>query len=58
MSRIPGANSKAGATNPISLLVETDSLFLATGNLALWIRKRTGILYLIRRGEPEAGEIP
>lgn len=42
----------------ISLLVETNSLFLITGNLALWRRERSEILDQIAPRESDIGEIP
>jgi hypothetical protein len=42
----------------ISLLIETNSLFLITGNPSLRLRKRLEISVLVTPGEPNRGEFP
>ena len=55
--------SIAAACRPVpaartSLLVETNSLFVITGNLPLPLWKGVGILALIRPGESDFGRVP
>ena len=58
LARLSRLSLEIASSPVIALLIETNSLFLITGNLPLWQRKGWRILDQIAPGEPGIGEFP